>query len=90
MATANKSVQQALTAARAGDLATALKAYTTFENAWGAIEEDVRAESKDAYTNIEKAMTKVNSAFVKSPPDQNQVVATLSALDQEDQAFINR
>jgi high-affinity iron transporter len=85
---ANLTVQRALQAARAGDLSAAKQAYDEYETTWFAIEDGVRASSRDAYAAIEKQMTRVSAAFSTTPPDANQVVEALTALDREQQAFI--
>jgi high-affinity iron transporter len=85
---ANKEVQQALTAARAGDLATAQRTYAQYENTWFDIEDGVRGTSREAYVAIEKDMSVANTALAALPPDQTQVVTALAALDAEQQRFI--
>jgi high-affinity iron transporter len=85
---ANVLVQQALGAARSGDLDTARQAYAQYENIWFDIEDGVRAASRDSYVGIEKAMSAVSAAFTVSPPDQTQVVDSLAALDAEQQRFL--
>jgi high-affinity iron transporter len=86
--TANAQVQHALGAARQGDLATARQVYADYENTWFEIEDGVRAASRDAYVGIEKAMSGVSAALGPAQADPNQVVAALSTLDQQQQAFI--
>jgi high-affinity iron transporter len=84
----NTLVQQALAAARRGDLQTAQQAYSQYEKTWFDIEDGVRASSRDAYVAIEKAMTTVSAALGTTPPDQTQVVTALTALDAEHQKFL--
>jgi high-affinity iron transporter len=86
---ANAIVQRALTAANAGDLATAGREYKSYENTWFDIEEGVRASSRDAYRAIEQQMTAVSVALAASPPQQAAVVAALNALDHEQQQFVH-
>jgi high-affinity iron transporter len=85
---ANAQVQQALGAARQGNMATAKQAYADYENTWFEIEDGVRAASRDSYVGIEKAMSGVSAALGPAQPDPNQVVAALTALDLQQQAFI--
>jgi high-affinity iron transporter len=85
---ANTTIQQALTAARAGNLASAKQAYDSYENTWFDIEDGVRGSSRDSYVAIEKAMTGVATAFAATPPQQSQVVTALQALDAEQQHFV--
>src|SRR4051794_40394026 len=86
--TANATVQQALSAARGGDLTASKQAYDRYENVWFDIEDGVRGASRDSYVAIEKAMTGVTTAFAATPPDQTQVTTSLQALDSEQQHFI--
>jgi high-affinity iron transporter len=88
VADANASVQRALTAARDGDLVTAKHAYDGYETTWFDIEDGVRANSRDAYVAIEKAMTAVAVAFAATPPNASDVATALAALDRQHQAFI--
>ncbi len=85
---ANGLIQQSLTAARAGDLETAKKAYKTYDDSWFDVEDGVREKSKEAYRTIEQKMGDVNAAFAKTPPDAKQIISTLEALDSEHQTFI--
>jgi high-affinity iron transporter len=85
---ANAQVQHALSAARQGDTATARQAYADYENTWFEIEDGVRGASRDSYVGIEKAMNGVTAALAPAQADPNQVAAALTALDQQQQAFI--
>ena len=87
--TANALIQTALTAARGKNLTAAKTAYDQYENLWFDIEDGVRASSRQSYVAMEKAMTSISNAFAATPADANQVVSALSALDREQQAFIN-
>ena len=88
VANANALVHQALIAAAAGDLSSAQRAYTNYDNAWTKIEDGVSAKSRDNYRAIETQMGAVQSALGQNPPDRGQVVVALTALDQEQQRFI--
>jgi high-affinity iron transporter len=85
---ANVVVQRALEAARQGDLTAARRAYDQYDATWSQIEDGVRASSRDAYRAIERAMDTVSTAFEARPVDAEQVIASLSALDREQQAFV--
>jgi high-affinity iron transporter len=86
---ANQVVQRSLAAARAGDVAAARAAYNQYENTWSEIEDGVRATSRDAYRAIERAMDGVSTALEAQPVDAERLIASLSALDREQQAFIS-
>lgn len=86
---ANTLVEQALAAARSGDLATAQQSYARYETTWFDIEDGIRGASRDAYVAIEKSMTAVTAALAATPPDQTQVVSALTALDTEQQQFLS-
>jgi high-affinity iron transporter len=88
LAAANVGIQRALAASRSGDLATAKQEYDRYENTWFNIEDGIRARSRDAYVAIEKAMTAVSVALAASPADPAKVADALSALDREQQLFI--
>src|SRR4051794_21369028 len=85
---ANTTVQRALTSAKSADLGTARQTYDTYENTWFDIEDGVRGASRDSYVAIEKAMTGVTAAFAATPPDRAQVISALTALDAEQQRFL--
>ena len=88
MAQANTHIQQALTAARAGDLDTAKKAYKTYDDGWFDIEDGVKTKSKETYRAIEQKMGDVSFALSKTPPVASEVITALVALDAQQQAFI--
>lgn len=86
---ANRTVERALAAARAGDLTTAHQTYSEYESTWFDIEDGIRNASRDSYVAIEKDMSAVTAALSATPPDQTQVVGALAALDTEQQKFIS-
>src|SRR5215212_1925633 len=79
VAAANATVQRALQAARAGDVAAARAEYQAYEQIWFAIEDGVRGQSKDAYRAIEARMSAVELALAARPPAREPVVAALIA-----------
>src|SRR2546421_3598235 len=85
---ATKIVRRPTAAAKRGSLTAARGAYNQYENTWSEIEEGVRAASPDAYRATERAMDGVAAAFDAQPVDAERVVASLSALDREQQSFI--
>jgi high-affinity iron transporter len=85
---ANATVQQALSAAKGGDLAAAHQLYGNYENTWFDIEDGVRSASREAYVGIEKDMTTVTVALSTNPADQSQIVAALESLNADQQQFI--
>ncbi len=88
LAQVNGYIQQALTAARAGNIEAARKAYVTYDDGWFNIEDGVKTKSKEAYRTIEQKMSDVSFAFTKTPPVAKDVIAALEALDAQHQAFI--
>ena len=85
---ANAIIEQALAAARRGDVATARTTYAEYEKRWFDIEDGVRGASRPAYVTIETDMTGVQSALAAPQPDVDQVVSALAALDAQQQAFV--
>ena len=85
---ANQVIQRSIAAARQGDLSGARGAYNQYENTWSEIEDGVKGSSRDAYQAMEKAMAGVAIAFDAQSLDAERVVASLSALDREQQSFI--
>src|SRR5436190_681769 len=75
MSAANTIVERALTAAKAGDMATALREYKSFENRWFEVEDGVRDKSRDAYRVIEKHMADAGSALDAKPPRKDDAIA---------------
>ncbi len=86
---ANALVSQSTDAARAGDLTGARRAYDRYTSAWLDIEDGVRASSRDSYRAIERAMKGVSAAFAADPVDADQVIASLDALDHQQDLFID-
>ncbi len=85
---ANVIVQRAIAATQAGDLGGALREYRAYENRWFEIEDGVREVSRDAYRAIEARMNEVGVALTAARPDKDEVLAALTALDQENQRFV--
>jgi high-affinity iron transporter len=86
--TANGLVQQALGAARQGDLAAARSAYAAYDSRWSEIEHGVRGASRPDYIAIEKAMRDVRTALAAASADAGQVRSALMALDASQEAFV--
>lgn len=84
----NIVIEDALTAARAGDVATARAKYDAFRDGWFAAETGVRAMSRDAYRAIEGAMGEVQATLASQPVDTAHVVDALRALEAANEGFI--
>ena len=85
----NAFVSKSVDAAEAGDLVAARRAYDQYSSAWMDLEHEVRLTSRDSYRAIERAMTGVSAAFAADPVNADQVIASLDALDHEQDLFID-
>src|SRR5438034_1019387 len=72
---ANASVQRAIAAAQAGDLAAAKREYAACDNRWNDIEGEVKTRSVSDYRATENDMARVSTLLAKQSPD------VLSVLD---------
>jgi high-affinity iron transporter len=79
-------VEQAIHAAKQGDLKEAKRSYEKFEDQWLRIETTVQRDSGQAYTDIEAKMGQVEYAFTENKA--TAVVQALSQLDQVDERYI--
>ena len=86
MSVANAIVERALAAAKAGDLATALREYKGFENRWFEVEDGVRERSREAYRVIEKHMSSADTALAAKK--QDEAITALTALNEEVKRFV--
>ncbi len=78
----------AQTALASGDVDAARAAYGQFDAGWEAIEDGVRARSRDSYRSIEDAMSDVDRALRASPVDNGQATALLGELQNRVNQFI--
>jgi high-affinity iron transporter len=81
-------VRRAIAAAQAGDLAKAASEYRSYDNTWLDVEDPIRAKSRESYREIEARMAEIETALAAKPVDQAALVAALSALDREQQLFV--
>lgn len=85
----NGIVEEALTAARAGDVTTARAKYSSFEEGWFAAEDSVRDASRDAYVAIETAMGDVRVALKAQPVDASKLAGALSEIEKANESFVD-
>jgi high-affinity iron transporter len=85
--TAELIMEQALLAARQGDLSRAHKDYQQFHDGWGAYEDKVKTVSGQAYSDIESNMGQVEYAFIKNK--QQDIVKALQGLQSVNESFLH-
>ncbi|MCL6548008.1 MAG: FTR1 family iron permease [Alicyclobacillus sp.] len=85
VAQADAYVRQALADARAGRLADAEKAYHVFNDRWLQFEDTVKADSGQAYKDIESNMGQVEYAFMTGK--RQDVMAALQSLHRVDDKY---
>jgi high-affinity iron transporter len=78
------------TALDRGDLAAARAAYAQFDRGWEAVEDAVRARSRDDYRAIERAMEDVRRALLAEEPDAAAARTGLQALRARVSAFLEQ
>ncbi len=84
----NGYIEQGLTKANAKDFQGAATVYKQFDNDWFDVEDGVKKSDRQAYRDIELAMSEVKFAFSQDPPKQSQVVEALLKLQTTNQKFI--
>lgn len=76
-------VDKAIAAAEAGDLETARHEYDEFHEKWETFEDDLKAQSQEAYTAIEDKIHAVEAELVTAAePVKESVVSALQELRQ--------
>jgi hypothetical protein len=70
-------------ALKAGDVATAKKAFTAFDDNWDNIEDLVKERSRESYDTIEKGMVTIERQLMPAKPDVDQVSATVTTVMTE-------
>jgi hypothetical protein len=70
-------------ALKAGDVATAKKAFTAFDDNWDNIEDLVKERSRESYDTIEKGMVTIERQLMPAKPDVDQVNATVTSVMTE-------
>ena len=74
-------VTASLTAAKANDLTQAKKEMANAADAWGEVEDNIKANSKESYKTIESGISDVQTSLVIPPsPDQDKSVKALESL----------
>lgn len=86
MMKAQQYVDQALTSANEGQLSEAEKNYQKFSDTWPKIEDSIKAESGQAYTDIENNMGQVEYAIIQN--NQNEVIKALQGLKSVNEKYI--
>jgi high-affinity iron transporter len=84
--TLNSHVERAISLAQAGDLAGATTAFEQVRTGWFAMEDGVRAASREAYTAIEDAMG--DARYALGQGDSAKAVTALEALRATNARFI--
>jgi len=67
-------------ALKAGDIASAKSSYLLFQTKWSDVEDLIHARSSDAYSQIEGAMAKANTAFQKNNPDAAELTPLVATV----------
>ena len=70
-------------ALKAGDIATAKKAFMEFDDNWDNIEDLVKERSRESYDTIEKGMVTIERQLMPAKPDVDQVSATVTGVMTE-------
>jgi high-affinity iron transporter len=86
VSTADTYVSQALAAANQDNLAVSKQTYQKFHNKWLVIEDTVKDDSAQAYTDIESNMGQVEYAFITGK--QQDVVTALKGLQSVDHKYV--
>lgn len=89
MRSLNVVAEDALVAARAGDVAAARTKFEAFEAGWFAAEDGVRESSREAYRTIETAMGEVRVALAGQPVEATKLADALHELEQANEQFIS-
>lgn len=84
LAEANKIVEQALTEAKTGDLKKAETTFEKFRETWLQIENNIKPESAQAYSDIEGAMGQFDYAVMTKKQDSIlQALQDLAAVNKK-------
>jgi high-affinity iron transporter len=84
---AEKYVDQAITDVQQGNLSTAQKVYQKFNDTWLEIEDTVKEDSGQAYSDIELNMGQVQYAFMQNK--QQNIIKALQGLQSVDMKYIH-
>ncbi len=66
-----------------GDFATAKKEFDGFENAWGKVEDGIKAKSRDKYDAIEKNADQIQDTLKDSKPSKEKLSTALQSLEKD-------
>ncbi|WP_379971292.1 FTR1 family protein [Ectobacillus sp. sgz5001026] len=86
MSKAEQQVDQALLLAKQGNLDEAQQTYQKFNDTWLAIEDSVKSDSGQAYSDIESNMGQVQYAFIQNK--QQDVSTALQNLKSVNEKYI--
>lgn len=78
----SNTIRDATPAIAAGDVATAKTLLQTFLTKWDDVEDLIKVRSNDVYSDIEAAMSKVNSALQKSSPTAAELKPLVASLSE--------
>ncbi len=81
-------IEQALVKAKKRDFNGAQSEFKIYNDTWFDVEDGVKQASRKTYKEIEAAMGEVKFAFSIEPPNQAQVVQSLTTLHKVNQQFI--
>jgi hypothetical protein len=76
LALAAQNIDAALAALNAGDVARARQYYGAYDDAWDALEDNVRGPHPDVYDTIERAMDDVDETLLKVDTPSPAVATT--------------
>lgn len=77
---ANEHIEKSIEAVKAGDLSRANISYEEYNQAWIDLEDGVKAQSKQAYGEIESKMGMVHFLFAQTPVQNDKVLSALEDL----------
>lgn len=86
---ANQSIIKAIDLAQQGDFEKTKESFNNFTEGWRDFEDEVKAESKEAYGNIEDKMGMVQFLLSQSPVQKDKLVQALKDLDCVDKDFVS-
>lgn len=76
-------VSKTKAAVNKGDFATAKKEFDGFENAWGKVEDGIKAKSRDKYNAIEKNADQIEDTLKNSKPSKEKLSTALQSLEKD-------
>lgn len=85
---ADKIVDKSYSFVKSGNIAAAKENYSKFTEGWKDYEDDVKAQSKQAYGDIESKMGMVDFLFSQEPVQKDNLLKALEDLKQTNESFI--